>query len=84
MNNNFEYIANLQYKIKYLTTQVEAFESGEKYVAMYSGFKKLLSQRDDDIIKLKHELADAHSEWLLHAKIGCRFWKIWKLSMKKN
>ena len=68
MNNNFEYIANLQYKIKYLTTQVEAFESGEKYVAMYSGFKKLLSQRDDDIIKLKHELADAHSRMVTARK----------------
>ena len=62
MNNNFEYITNLQYKIKALTAQVEAFESGEKYVKMYSEFKKLLSQRDKDIIKLKHELADAHCQ----------------------
>lgn len=62
MNNNFEYITYLQYKIKSLSTQVEAFESGEKYVKMYSESKKLLSQRDNDIIKLKHELADAHSQ----------------------
>lgn len=62
MNQNFEYITNLQYKIKSLTAQVEAFESGEKYVEMYSEFKKLLSQRDKDIIKLKHELADAHCQ----------------------
>ena len=62
MNNNFEYITNLQYKVKSLTAQVEAFESGEKYVKMYSEFKKLLSQRDKDIIKLKHELADAHCQ----------------------
>ena len=62
MNNNFEYITNLQYKVKSLTAQVEAFESGEKYVKMYSEFKKLLSQRDKDIIKLKHELSDAHCQ----------------------
>lgn len=62
MNNNFEYITNLQYKVKSLTAQVKAFESGEKYAKMYSEFKTLLSQRDKDIIKLKHELADAHCQ----------------------
>ena len=60
MNNNFEYITNLQYKVKSLTAQVEAFESGEKYLVMYSEFKTKLSAKDQEITKLKQELADAH------------------------
>lgn len=60
MNNTFEYITNLQYKVIALTERVKAFESGEKYVKMYSEFKKQLSQKDREISKLKCELSDAH------------------------
>ena len=62
MDNNFEYITNLQYKVKSLTSQVEAFESGEKYVTMHSKFKKQLSAKDKENAKLKLELADAHCQ----------------------
>ena len=62
MNKNFEYITNLQYKVKNLTSQVKAFESGEKYVTMYSEFKKQLSAKDREIAKLKCELADVHCQ----------------------
>ena len=61
MNNNFEYITNLQYKVKSLTSQVEEFESGEKYIKMYSKFKQL-SVRTRKLKKLKSELADAHCQ----------------------
>ena len=62
MNKNFEYITNLQYKVKNLTSQVKAFESGEKYVTMYSEFKKQLSAKDREIAKLKCELVDVHCQ----------------------
>ena len=62
MNNNFEYITNLQYKVKNLSDQVKAFESGEKYTTMYSKFKNQLSAKDREITKLKYELAQAHNQ----------------------
>jgi len=62
MNNNFEYITNLQYKVKFLTDQVKAFESGEKYASMYLKFKNQLSAKEHEITKLKSELAQAHSQ----------------------
>ena len=62
MNINFEYITNLQYKVKSLISQVKAFESGEKYATMYSEFKKQLSAKDLEISRLKRELADAHCQ----------------------
>ena len=62
MNNNFEYITNLQYKVKSLTDQVKSFESGEKYATMYSKCKNQLSAKDREITKLKSELAQAHSQ----------------------
>jgi hypothetical protein len=60
MNTNFEYTTNLQYKVKSLSARVQAFESGEKYVAMRVAFKAQLSGRDQAIRGLKAELADAH------------------------
>lgn len=61
-NNNFEFITNLQYKVKSLTAQVKAFESGEKYEVIRSKFEKQLSTKDREIRKLKRELADAHCQ----------------------
>jgi len=34
MNFKFDFITNLQYKVRSLVQRVEAFESGEKYAAM--------------------------------------------------
>ena len=62
MNIAFEYITFLQYRVKALTDQVKAFESGDKYVMMYSEFKTQLSAKDREITKLKNELADAHCQ----------------------
>lgn len=60
-NSNFEFTTNLQYRVKSLTAQVAAFESGEKYVAMRSDFKSQLAVKDREIRKLKRELAAANS-----------------------
>jgi len=61
MNINFEFMTNLQYKVKCLGARVQAFESGEKYTTMKSEFRAQLSAKDREIHKLKSELADAHS-----------------------
>ena len=59
---NFEYITNLQYKVKSLTFQVQSFESGKKYVSMCSEFARQLATKNREIEKLKSELTDAHFE----------------------
>ena len=60
MTSNFEYITNLQYKVKSLSARVQAFETGDKYKLMKSEFKMQLSEKDRKIHTLKAELADAH------------------------
>jgi len=60
MNLNFEFMSNLQYRIKSLTARVQAFESGEKYTAMRADFDARLSAKDREIKNLKNELTQAH------------------------
>ena len=60
MNNRFEFITYLQYKVKSLQARVDAFESGDRYVAMQKEFNQQLSQKDREIQKCKQELCDAH------------------------
>jgi len=61
MDPRFEYITNLQYKVKTLDARVRAFESGEKYKAMKAYAKAQLAKKDKEIRKLKVELGDANS-----------------------
>jgi hypothetical protein len=60
MNLTFEFITNLQYKVKSLSERVQSFESGDKYKSMLSEFNTQLSDKDREIRRLKAELADAH------------------------
>lgn len=62
IGSNFEYITNLQYRVKFLTFQVQSFESGEKYVSMLSEFERQLAVKDRKIEKLKFEIANARCE----------------------
>ena len=62
MNSNFEYITNLEYKVKSLTAKLNLFESGEKYVVMRSDCSKQLVAQDRKIKKIKLELAEAHCQ----------------------
>lgn len=62
MDSRFEFITNLQYKVRNLTLRVKAFESGEKYAAMNAEFKRQLAQQDRENRKLRLELAQAHAE----------------------
>ena len=61
-NTVFEYVTNLQYKVKSLTSRVQSFESGEKYVSMCEEFERQLAAKDQKIKKHKLEIAKARAE----------------------
>lgn len=61
-NAVFEYVTNLQYKVKSLASRVQSFESGEKYVSMRAEFGQHLAVKDKKIKKLKLEIANARRE----------------------
>jgi hypothetical protein len=58
----FEFITDLQYKLKHLQHEVDAFKSGNKYVKMDLNFQAILAERNLKIKKLQNELADSRSE----------------------
>jgi hypothetical protein len=60
-NRGYEWLTNLQYKVKILTSRINAFESGEKYTDMKAAFNAQLAEKDREIRKLKDELADANA-----------------------
>jgi len=62
MNQNFEIITNLQYRVQSLNARVRAFESLEKYTRMKEEFKAQLSAKDQEIRKLKGEVAAGHRQ----------------------
>ena len=64
MNIKFEFMTNLQYRLKSLSARVQAFETGEKYTTMQSAFQAQLSAKDREIHRLKSELADAHAQFV--------------------
>jgi|GEM_PF-157945 len=59
-NRGYEYLTNLQYKVKSLVDQVCNFKSGEKYVEMQAEHKRNIAIKDREIKSLKQELAGAH------------------------
>jgi len=61
-NAVFEYVTNLQYKVKSLSSRVQSFESGEKYVLMRAEFERQLATKDQEIKKLKQEVANTRCE----------------------
>ena len=60
-NSGYEWLSNLQYKVKNLTSRILAFESGEKYIDMKAAFKMQLSEKERENRRLKAELADANA-----------------------
>lgn len=62
MRINFEYVTSLQYKVKALQAQVEAYESGEAYQRQKEAYEKRLREKDRIIESLKKELARSHRE----------------------
>ena len=66
----FGFITDLQYKVKHLQHEVDAFKSGEKYVKMNSSFQAMLDERNREVKKLRNVLADSRSEMVTVRKIG--------------
>ena len=62
MRTNFEYMTNLQYKVKALQAQVDAFQSGEAYLRQKEEYEKRLREKDRIIAALKKELGRSHAE----------------------
>ena len=60
-NSAFDWLANLQYKVKSLGARVAGFESGETYTDMKAAFKAQLAEKDREIKKLKGELAGSNA-----------------------
>ena len=60
-NMRYEFMTNLQYKVKSLASLVKGFETGEKYECMKEAFNKQLAEKDREIRKLKAELADSNA-----------------------
>lgn len=58
----FQIITDLQYKIKRLQHEVDAFKSDEKYIKVNLNFQSIYAEKDREVIKLQKELADAHTE----------------------
>ena len=61
---DFEYMTNLQYKVKDLTEQVRAFKSGEKYQKLVRFFEEALTSKDRVIKQLKQELAELRAQYI--------------------
>ena len=61
-NREFFDTTTLQYRVKSLSQQVEAFESGEKYVKMQHEYERELRERDKTIKSLERQLSDAHAQ----------------------
>jgi len=69
MNNAaFDYMTNLQYKVKTLAARLDAFETGEKYVSMKAEFRSHLSMTEREIRRLKLELGNAHAQMVTNRK----------------
>jgi hypothetical protein len=61
MNANFEFLSNLQLQLRGLKARLQAFESGDRYVKIQEGHHSQLAVKNQEIKRLKRELAEAHS-----------------------
>lgn len=62
MNNSFEHITTLQYRLKATQTELQSFITGDKYVRMENEQKKIVRSYERYIKKLKQELEQARQE----------------------
>ena len=60
----FEYMTNLQHKVKSLTEQVRTLKSGEKYQKLIKFFEEALASKDRVIKQLKLELAELRAQYV--------------------
>jgi hypothetical protein len=57
----YDWIMNLQYKVKSLSQRITEFESGEIYLRLNQEHKSQLAAKDGEIRKLRNELASARA-----------------------
>ena len=62
MNQKFEYITTLQYRVRSLSQRLDKFESGEIYQKMDSDFKKMIRHYEYALAQKDLELSKSHSE----------------------
>lgn len=62
MNTSFEFITNLEYRLKAALAEVMAFKSGEKYIKMQDEYLKELRHLERIIKRLEEEISIAHRE----------------------
>ena len=62
MNNSFETISILQYRLKAADEKIAALESGDKYIQMETYYWGIIRGLEATIKNLKIELAKAHAE----------------------
>lgn len=62
MNNSFEYISTLQYRLKAATDEIAALKSGKKYIQMEAYFLGIIRKQEARIKALELEIARAHAE----------------------
>ena len=62
INQAFLYETSLQYRIKALENELEAFKTGKKYLKMKEAHRKETNALRREIERLKKELALAHKE----------------------
>lgn len=60
MNTPFEFIANLQYRLKAANAQVMAFQSGEAYIKLQEEHTKEIRLLERKITQLEKELSVSH------------------------
>lgn len=60
MKINFEYVSALQYEVRALRAQVQAYKSGEAYRSMKEDYERQLREKDRIIAAQKKEIAAAH------------------------
>lgn len=61
-DSQYEFITTLQYRVKSLQAQLEAFRSGNKYLQMEAEYKSLLRTEESRIHKLEVDLSRAHAQ----------------------
>jgi hypothetical protein len=60
----FNYMTSLQYKVKDLSEQVQAFKTGEKYQKLVKYYDNCLAAKDCVIKQLKLELAELRAQYI--------------------
>ena len=61
MNNSFEYITSLEYRLKAANSKIAAFESGEKYIQMKAEYEKEICRLLKRIVELEKAIAREHA-----------------------